>query len=166
MNQSFVLAALALALAQLPAQAASLPTPEFPVFKDAAAVRQACDSGLKAAAQRIAQLEKRKVDAGWLAAYDDYSAFQEDVQSPIEFVLNVHPDKAVRDAAQACSLRWSACSTPEAGSSAEAAARCRHKRPWPAPVARQTPPDRFRLSTWSPTWPRKPLPPSPRPCRP
>lgn len=106
MNQSFVLAALALALVQMPARAASLPTPEFPVFKDAATVRQSCDSGLKAAAQRVSQLEKRKVDAGWLAAYDDYSAFQEDVQSPIEFVLNVHPDKAVRDAAQACSLRW------------------------------------------------------------
>jgi thimet oligopeptidase len=31
----------------------------------------------------------------------------EDVANPIDFLSNVHPDKAIRDAAQACALRWS-----------------------------------------------------------
>lgn len=100
-----------LALATLPALAVAtgpseLPGPAFPVYKDAQAIKSACDSGLKAAKQRLKTLEQRKVDKGWLAALDDFTAFQEDTQYPIEFVLNVHPDKAVRDAAQACSLRW------------------------------------------------------------
>lgn len=106
-HQPLLLGSLALALSQLSVQAApELPTPAFPQYKDAAAIKSACDSGLKAAGQRVQQLEKRKVDAGWLAAYDDFYAFLEDTQYPIEFVLNVHPDKPVREAAQACSLRW------------------------------------------------------------
>ncbi|MBT9494918.1 MAG: Zn-dependent oligopeptidase [Paucibacter sp.] len=85
---------------------AVLPGPAFPQFSSAAQINAACTAGLSAAKKRVAQLERRKVDAGWLAAFDDYYAFQEDTQYPIEFVLNVHPDKAVRTAAQACSLRW------------------------------------------------------------
>ena len=69
-------------------------------------VQAACDQGLKGAKQRVAQLEKRKLDAGWLSAFDDLTVYFEDHQGPVDFVLNVHPDKAVRDAAQACSLRW------------------------------------------------------------
>lgn len=89
------------------AQAApTLPGPNFPQFTSAAGVKASCDAGLKGARQRVAQLEKRKVDAGWLAAYDDLTLYFEDAQNPNDFVLNVHPDKAVRDAAQACSLRW------------------------------------------------------------
>lgn len=96
-----------LAAAAPPALAQTgLPGPAFPQFKSAAEIRAACDSGLKAARQRLTLLERRKLDKGWLAAYDDLYALQEDVQYPVEFVLNVHPDKAVRDAAQACSLRW------------------------------------------------------------
>lgn len=86
--------------------AASLPGPAFPKFSNAADIRAACESGLKGAGQRVKELERRVVDKGWLAALDDLYAYQEDVQYPIEFVLNVHPDKAVRDAAQVCSQRW------------------------------------------------------------
>ncbi|MBT9503266.1 MAG: Zn-dependent oligopeptidase [Burkholderiaceae bacterium] len=85
---------------------ASLPGPAFPRFLSDAEIKAACDSGLKGAGERVKTLEKRAVDKGWLAALDDLYAYQEDVQYPIEFVLNVHPDKAVRDAAQACSQRW------------------------------------------------------------
>ena len=56
--------------------------------------------------KRVVALERRKVDAGWLPAFDDLTVYLEDHQGPNDFVLNVHPDKAVRDAAQACSLRW------------------------------------------------------------
>ena len=105
-------AALALSGAQLPAQAAgasapsALPTPALPLFSSAGEVKSACDAGLKQARERVAALEKRKVDAGWLAAYDAFYAFQEDTQNPVDFMQYVHPDGAVRDAAQACALRW------------------------------------------------------------
>jgi thimet oligopeptidase len=42
----------------------------------------------------------------WLAAYDDLNAELEDAAGPIYLLSNVHPDQAVRDAAQACELRW------------------------------------------------------------
>ena len=93
------------ALAQAAAPA-SLPGPAFPQFKSAAEIKAACDAGLGKAKLGLKSLQARKVDAGWLAAYDEFNALQEDVQMPVEFVLNVHPDKAVREAAQACSLRW------------------------------------------------------------
>ncbi|MGS0754185.1 hypothetical protein ACVBEH_05240 [Roseateles sp. GG27B] len=91
----------------VPALAAgSLPGPAFPKFNSAAQVDAACTAGLSAAKQRVAALERRSVNAGWLAAFDDFYAFLEDTQYPLEFVLNVHPDAVVREAAQACSLRW------------------------------------------------------------
>jgi thimet oligopeptidase len=107
----WLLGASLLALsAPLWAQAAAatpvLPGPAFPQYRSAAQLKKVCDQGLKAAHQRLRTLERRKVDAGWLGAYDDFYAFLEDTQYPIEFVLNVHPDKPVREAAQACSLRW------------------------------------------------------------
>jgi thimet oligopeptidase len=83
-----------------------LPGPNFPSFNTVADVKTRCDAGLKGAKQRVAQLERRKADAGWLAALDDLTVYFEDHQYPNDFILNVHPDKAIRDAAQACSLRW------------------------------------------------------------
>nr|WP_316638752.1 M3 family metallopeptidase [uncultured Roseateles sp.] len=109
MKRPLIVGACALLLQASVLQAqtpASLPGPAFPQFKSEAEIKAACESGLKGADQRVKTLEKRVVDKGWLAALDDLYAYQEDVQNPIEFVLNVHPDKAVRDAAQACSQRW------------------------------------------------------------
>lgn len=83
-----------------------LPGPTFPHYASAADVKARCDAGLKGARQRVHALERRRLDGGWLAAYDDLTVYQEDQQGPNDFVLNVHPDKAIRDAAQACSLRW------------------------------------------------------------
>lgn len=99
------LALLALSAAAAQAQP-PLPGPNFPTFGSAADVQSRCDAGLKGARQRVARLETRKVDAGWLPALDDLTVYLEDHQYPNDFILNVHPDKAVRDAAQACSLRW------------------------------------------------------------
>ena len=84
----------------------SLPGPAFPQFKSAADVAAQCDSGLAAIKLKLGQLERRPVDGGWIAAYDHFSAAQEDLQNPVDFVQFVHPEKAMRDAAQACSLRW------------------------------------------------------------
>ncbi|MFG6415268.1 M3 family metallopeptidase [Roseateles sp. DC23W] len=103
-NAMTTLAALLLAAA---AQAQPrLPGPNFPTYHSVADVKTRCDAGLKGAKQRVVQLEKRPVDAGWLAALDDLTVYFEDHQYPNDFILNVHPDKAIRDAAQACSLRW------------------------------------------------------------
>lgn len=99
------LTALALAAAAAQAQP-RLPAPNFPTFKSVAELKAGCDTGLKGARQRVAALEKRKVDASWVAAFDDLTVYLEDHQGPTDFVLNVHPDQAIRDAAQACSLRW------------------------------------------------------------
>jgi len=100
-------AALALLALAAAAQAQPrLPAPNFPSFGTVAVVQTRCDAGLKGAQQRVKALERRRIDAGWLAAYDDLAVYLEDHQGPNDFVLNVHPDKAIRDAAQACSLRW------------------------------------------------------------
>jgi thimet oligopeptidase len=84
----------------------ALPGPAFPSFANAAAVQADCDRGLAAAARQVRALERRPVNAGWVAAADDLNAAIEDLSSPVMFVLNVHPDKAIRDAGQACELRW------------------------------------------------------------
>ena len=86
--------------------APSLPGPTFPVFTSPADIATRCDSGLAAIKLKLGQLERRRVDGGWIAAYDAFSAAQEDLQNPVDFVQFVHPEKAMRDAAQACSLRW------------------------------------------------------------
>lgn len=100
-------ALLALLLSLSAAQAApTLPGPNFPQYRSAADVASRCQAGLKGASQRVAALERRALDGGWLAAFDDLTVYLEDHQGPNDFVLNVHPNKAVRDAAQACSLRW------------------------------------------------------------
>jgi thimet oligopeptidase len=106
-----LVAGLALAaqcLIPLPALAASteLPGPSFPRFDNADAVNAACHKGLHEAAQRVRRLERHAPDAGWSAASDDLEAYVEDVSSAIMFVVNVHPDPVVRDAAQACALKW------------------------------------------------------------
>ena len=89
-----------------PVSAPSLPGPAFPQFKSAADIGARCDSGLAAIKRKLGQLERRPVDGGWIAAYDQFAAAQEDLQNPVDFVQYVHPEKAMRDAAQACSLRW------------------------------------------------------------
>ncbi len=96
------------AKAEKPAQpqATGLPGPAFPSFAVPAQVQVACDRGLEGARQRVVALQKRSPADGWLAAYDDLYAYIEESANPIDFLTNVHPNKAVRDAAQACSLRW------------------------------------------------------------
>jgi thimet oligopeptidase len=83
-----------------------LPGPVFPTFASAAALDAYCDQGLARAKATLRSLEKRPADARWLAAYDDLTAQVEDWAGPIYLLSNVHPDKALRDAAEACELRW------------------------------------------------------------
>lgn len=88
------------------AAATSLPGPAFPNYADAAALKSACDKSLTRANQLVKQLEKRAVDARWLAAYDAMAAEIEDLGNPQQFLSAVHPDKDMREASEACELRW------------------------------------------------------------
>lgn len=96
----------ALALPGLAAAAPATPGPAFPIYADAQALTAACERNLARATQRLRQLERRAVDARWLAAYDAFSAGLEDLGYPQQFLSAVHPDKAVREASEACELRW------------------------------------------------------------
>jgi thimet oligopeptidase len=88
------------------AAAPTLPGPAFPSFSTPAELKSACDRGLAAAAQTLRQLERRAPDAGWLLAYDRLGALMEDAGYPLQFLSAVHPDKAVREASEACEQRW------------------------------------------------------------
>jgi thimet oligopeptidase len=87
------------------------PGPVFPVFANVDQVKSSCDEGLAAANAAVRELEKRPAGAGWLRAYDDINALLEDRAGAIYLLSNVHPDKAIRDATQACELRWQDFST-------------------------------------------------------
>lgn len=88
------------------AAAASLPGPAFPSFAVPAALEATCTRDLAVAQGAVKRLERRAVDRGWLAAYDDLNARVEDLASPVFLLSNVHPDKPMREAAEACELRW------------------------------------------------------------
>jgi thimet oligopeptidase len=100
------LLALASGLLAQGAWAAALPGPAFPSFKTPEDVKARCDSGLASANAAVARLEQRAANAGWLRAYDELNALAEDAAGAIYVLSNVHPDKAIRDATEACELRW------------------------------------------------------------
>ena len=102
------IAALALACA-LPALGAS-PRPTVPIL-DAAAVTRNCDQVLANARKAVAAMEA-KPDAG--AIFTEWNRLQialEDHVNPIYLLGEVHPEKAVRDAAEPCLQKYTAFST-------------------------------------------------------
>lgn len=90
-----------------PAKAPQLPAPAFPSFRTPEELSAFCDQGLAEAGRRVAALERQAPD-GWLRAYDELRALEQDHSDPVDLLSNVHPDPAMRDAAQACTLRWAA----------------------------------------------------------
>ncbi len=88
------------------AAAPTLPGPAFPLYADPAALSATCAKNLAIAQAAVKTLERRKPDVRWLAAYDDLNAKIEDLAYPIYLLSNVHPDKPMRDASEACELRW------------------------------------------------------------
>lgn len=101
-----LLAAVLLSAAAAADAAPALPGPAFPQYADTQAIERACSSGLAGAKRRVQALERHPSNVGWPAASDNLNAYVEDVSGAIELLVYVHPDKAMRDAAQACSLRW------------------------------------------------------------
>ena len=51
-------------------------------------------------------LRRHPADGQWLRAQDTYAAQVEDWAYRLGFMANVHPDKKVRAAAEACELKW------------------------------------------------------------
>ena len=100
------LAWLCVAAGSHAAAAPALPGPAFPAFLSAAALQAHCDAGLTRATAALRALERHPANAKWLAAYDDLNALLEDLAGPIYLLSGVHPDKSIRDAAEACELRW------------------------------------------------------------
>ena len=107
MQARIALWSLALAATSgLAASPTSIPGPAFPHFDTPAALEASCTRDLRRADTALKRLVRVRGGPQWLAAYDDLNARLEDMSSPISFLSNVHPDKAVRDASEACELRW------------------------------------------------------------
>lgn len=98
--------ALPCAASAQPAAAPVLPGPAFPVWQTPEAVTAACEAGLADTRAQVRQLEQRPVDDGWLAAADALNAAAEDRAGAFYVLENLHPDKAMRTAAEACTLKW------------------------------------------------------------
>ncbi|MBI5255337.1 MAG: Zn-dependent oligopeptidase [Burkholderiales bacterium] len=84
----------------------ALPGPAFPTITSGEALKAACDQHIARANKLLRALEARPVDARWLAAFDAFNAALEDLANPHQFLSAVHPDKGVREASEACELRW------------------------------------------------------------
>ena len=101
--------ALALAatsvLAARPAKP-TLPGPAFASFATPQALETACGRNIAATQAAVRRLERQRAGPHWLAAYDDINALAEDLAGPVYLISNVHPDKSMRDAAEACELKW------------------------------------------------------------
>jgi thimet oligopeptidase len=98
--------ALAVAATSSWAAPPSLLGPAFPQYANPVALEAACTKNLATAQMAVARLERARPGPHWLGAYDGINALTEDLSGPIYLLSNVHPDKPIRDASEACELRW------------------------------------------------------------
>jgi thimet oligopeptidase len=83
--------------------------PQVPLL-DAPAITRACEATLARARKAIAAMESKKGPAGIFDEWNRLQIGMEDI-GPIYLLGNVHPDKAVRDAAEPCLQKYTALST-------------------------------------------------------
>ena len=90
----------------------------IPTFTSAAALTKQCDSALKEARLRLRKLENpallKLATPAKLASLNNLAIFSEDSGGPAYLIANVHPDKVIRDAGDACYLKWSEFETETA----------------------------------------------------
>jgi thimet oligopeptidase len=86
------------------AQASKSTRPLVPLW-NVAEIGQRCDAVLKSAAARVAAMEKVNGPGRILAEWDALWISGEDVMGNVYLLANVHTDKAVRDAGDACVLK-------------------------------------------------------------
>ena len=101
---------LALALAPAPAAARAPARVLMPIY-DAAGIARACDAGLAKARRMRAAMEAKRSPAGIFGEWNRLAIELEDFGAPIYLLSNVHPDKAARDAAEPCLLRFTTFNT-------------------------------------------------------
>ncbi len=111
------LAALSLALAAsgVLAQTAAKPVaaparPQLPV-PTAAQIAERCDKDLAAARAMLARIESGGVNRNVFRAMNELSMFIEDVSGPLYIIGNVSTDKATRDAADNCTVKYAPLET-------------------------------------------------------
>lgn len=80
----------------------------FPRYAGAAAVDADCDRMLAELKTQAAQLAAPDAGGDVLAGLDAMTRRVEDTLGPLSLLTAVHPDKAVRDATEACTLRFDA----------------------------------------------------------
>ncbi len=104
--------ALLLLAAALPAFAAPQPParPLMPLY-DAAGLQKACDTALANARRHAKLMEAKKVSTGVFNEWNQLQIGIEDVLNPVYLLGEVHPDKAVRDAAEPCLTQFTSLST-------------------------------------------------------
>ena len=91
------------------AASAAAERPTLPLYT-AAQIPVVCDKGLANVRKSLADLEsmplKRASVKTVFSAINRMQIAVEDVEGPIYLLSNVHPDKAIRDAAEACLLKF------------------------------------------------------------
>ena len=119
MSKSVLVRALAClafpGLALLCMQPAAAQVYSFPPYADAAQVGTACEGMLTDLKLQEAQLQNPADTAArpgeLLAALDALTLRYEDTLGPLALLASVHPDKAIRDASEACELKYEAFNT-------------------------------------------------------
>ena len=86
--------------------ALSGPPPAWQPVQGPQAVAAECQASLGQARSALLRLRQQPPDSQWLRKQDAFVARIEDWGNRLTFLANVHPDKAVRSAAEACELRW------------------------------------------------------------
>ena len=90
----------------------------IPTFANANELTQKCDRALKEARIRLSKLENpallKTSTPAKLIALNNLAIFSENSGGPAYLLANVHPDKAMRDAGDACYLKWSEFETETA----------------------------------------------------
>lgn len=114
-------------LAALPLAAAAQKRPAIPLF-DAAGVTKTCDAVLAKARKSVAAMEAKKGGQGIFAEWNRLQIDVEDAIGPIYLLGSVSPDKAVRDAAEPCMVKYTEFNT-ELLQSEKLYARVRDSKP-------------------------------------
>jgi thimet oligopeptidase len=106
-----LVACLVVALAAPAVFAAPPPARPLVGEYDAAAISRRCDEGIARARAAIAKMEATRGGSGLLAEWNRLQIDMEDTVNPIYLLGSVHPDKAVRDAADPCLVKFTTLST-------------------------------------------------------
>ena len=84
--------------------------PQAPVW-DAAQITRACEDGLAAAHKEIDALRAKRGAGDIFNEWNRLQIHLEDVLNPVYLLSSVHPDKAVRDAAEPCLVKYTTLGT-------------------------------------------------------